>query len=67
MKNLKERVTTIEEGRSETHIHPDNPNGETAITRLDWAISLLEEDLTCGERLLQETSYSKEAVSDPLR
>jgi hypothetical protein len=50
MDNLKERVTTLEKSRSE--IDPDNPNGETAIERLDWAINLIEESHACGIRLL---------------
>jgi Mg2+ and Co2+ transporter CorA len=63
MKNLKERVAAIEDGRRDTP--PDDASGETAIDRLEWATNILEEFLRCGTRLLQETQNSMEAVSFP--
>ena len=42
---------------------PDNPEAESAIERIDWAIKTIKHDCECFERLLVDLKQSLDAVS----
>lgn len=70
LESLRAAVVAAEEQSFRSHQKvddtsqkPNNPTGESAIERLDWALANLHEAHQLGTRLLEETKGSIESVS----
>lgn len=60
LEQLKKQVSHSE--AEEGHIPPDNPIGETANSRIDWAVARVTADLKLNKELLNDLQLSLTAV-----
>ncbi|KAI4216338.1 MAG: hypothetical protein LQ351_001348 [Letrouitia transgressa] len=60
-----EDIKRFEEEDEKMGKPPDNPDGESAMERLEWAMATIKSDYDCFERLLVDLRQSLDAVRTP--
>jgi len=64
IKILKALKTNSQAIRSEDNDSPGNPDGESAIDRVKWAIAILSKESSATQDLLKDLTQSLNEVSD---